>query len=420
MYDIINPSEILLQNVEEIVITNDRMLYADYFKVIEEFSYANGGIITGNIAIQLLLNTPIDRNSFIYDIYFDDAENIARKLTSQLYQIKNEFIDNKYVYMEVAFRGKEIKIYVDTRVVAVIHAPARHQQIPITKLMGTNEVVGHFAKTVNVVPVEFLLIDMYRALYSPSNAAEWGDLYETETQLYNLVENSLQSNVLKMVSGGDATPPNKNEIVKILINYMRDSDHILIGDYVAGQNTRMQIISSMDINAIITEFTTAIAQTKQVKLNHTRAIVTADIRILKYSVFALSKQNQVHICDVYTSAAVEPIPYVDGTGEYKNIKIGNPYVLARFCLIDLWSMKLIINQSDVDGNKSKVNWSRMRIKQLLQNYKQIKKNINTAKPTALFQLRNYVGIYEDPRKTKRRLFPGYSVFFYPAISAIKK
>ena len=66
MYDIINPADVIFDNVDKIVVANDRMKYADYFTAIEKFSYENGGMITGKIAQQLLLNEPITKDSFMY------------------------------------------------------------------------------------------------------------------------------------------------------------------------------------------------------------------------------------------------------------------------------------------------------------------------------------------------------------------
>lgn len=420
MYDIINPADVIFDNVDEVVVTNDRMKYAEYFTAIEKFSYENGGIITGKIAQQLLLGEPITKDSFMYEIYFDDASANAKKLVNMLYAIKHEFINNRYIYMENAYRGKEIKIFVDTRVIAVIYTPASYQKIPITKLMGTNEISGHFAKTVKVVPIEFLMIDVYRILYSPNNAPEWETTYVIEQRLHKLAEKSLDKNAIEIVEGGgarDECDVNKNQIVKILLSHIQNTDFILIGDFandIGAKQGRLQLLSSSPIKDIVAEFTAAISQTKQIKLSSTYTIVTADIRIAKHGIIAQCKQRQIHICDIYTSATVEPIPYIEGKNEHKNIKIGNPYVLARFCLIDLWAMKLIINQSEMAGERGKTNWSILRIRQLLKNYKQIKKTIEGSKPTALFQTTDYIGVFEEPNKTKRRLFPGYSVWYYPA------
>lgn len=430
MYRILNPTAILLEKAAEVVVQNDRMLYADYFKAIEEFVAGNDGAIAGNIASQLLLGEPINKDSFMYEIYLDNADEKAKELVDQLHKIKHIFVNPKHVYSQSRLKGREIDIFVDTRKFATVFSPSKHQQIPITKLMGDSMLPGHFASEIKVIPVEFLLIDVYRKLYSPFHVSEWSDLYAAERNLYKLVAPSLSKNVLAPIQGGgdgdgdgdsgmDTTDtlPNKQEMAGLLLNHIRDSDHILIGDHVekfGAKNARMQLISAMPINEIVAEFTTAIAAVKQIKIIYNVAAVTADIRTLKYSVFAWSKNNQIHLCDVYNSAAIEPIPYVMGKGDQKGIKIGNLFVRARFCLIDLWAMKLIINQDRMKGEDSKVGWSTMRIKELLQNYTSIKKQIDQAKPTALFQYRDYVGVFEDPRATKRGMFGYHASYYYPA------
>ena len=422
MYSILNPTQILLEEAEKVVVENDRMLYVDYFKVIESFIAENDGVVTGNIASQLLLNKPIDRNSFMYEIYFDDASKKANELVDKLYEIKHLFVNSKLIYSQIRLKGREIDIFVDGRKFAIIYSPTKYQQIPITKLMGDNKVSGHFNTNIRVVPVEFLLIDIYCKLYSPNPIyiKEWGDLYTMESKLYNLVEKSLSKNIFQRIEGGNddnEVLPNKREMVAIVLEYLRDSDHILMGDHVEKFNAktaRLQLISHMPINEIVAELTTAIAAIKQIKIIFNTTGITADIRILKYTVFAWSKNQQIHICDIYNSAAVEPIPFIMGKGEHKNIKLGNLYVRARFLLIDLWAMKLIINQDRMKGEKGKEGWSTMRINELLKSYKNIKKQISEAKPSKLFQYRDYVGVYEEPRTTKRKIFQGYPSYYYPA------
>jgi len=422
MYAILNPTKILLEEAAKVVIQNDRMLYADYFKAIEEFVAANDGVIAGNVASQLLLGESINKDSFMYEIYLDDADNKAKELVNKLYEIKHIFVNPKHIYMQSKLKGKEIDIFVDTRKFATVFSPSKHQQISITKLMGKNTMPGHFAPEIRVVPVEFLLIDVYRKLYSPFHIGEWGDLYSAERELYKLVERSLGQNILQPISGGasnNATDelPNKQEMVSLLLNHIRDSDHVLIGDHVekfGAKNARMQIITMTPINEVIADFTSAIAKVKQIKMIYNATSVTADIRVLKYTIFAWSKNNQVHLCDVYNSAAIEPMPFVMGKGEQKDIKIGNLFVRARFRLIDLWAMKLIINQDRMKGEEGKIGWSTMRINELLRSYKNIKKQIDQAAPATLFQYRDYVGVFEDPRATKRRMFDWHSSFYYPA------
>jgi len=423
MYSILNPTQILLEEAEKVVVENDRMLYVDYFKAIESFIAENDGVVTGNIASQLLLNKPIDRNSFMYEIYFDDAGKKANELVDKLYEIKHLFVNSKLIYSQTRLKGREIDIFVDGRKFAIIYSPTKYQQIPITKLMGDNKVPGHFNTNIRVVPVEFLLIDIYCRLYSPNPIyiREWSDLYAMESKLYNLVEKSLSKNIFQRIEGGNDDDnevlPNKREMVAIVLEYLRDSDHILIGDHVEKFNAktaRLQLISHMPINEIVAELTTAIAAIKQIKIIFNTTGITADIRILKYTVFAWSKNQQIHICDIYNSAAVEPIPFIMGKGEHKNIKLGNLYVRARFLLIDLWAMKLIINQDRMKGEKGKEGWSTMRINELLKSYKNIKKQISEAKPSELFQYRDYVGVYEEPRTTKRKIFQGYPSYYYPA------
>ena len=205
-------------------------------------------------------------------------------------------------------------------------------------------------------------------------------------------------------------------MVELLLSHLRDSDHVVVGDYATEdvKDSRLQLVSAMPIDQFIKEATTALTRSKQVKLIYQRAIVTADIRVAKYTVYVRCKQNQTHLCDVYSSAAIEPIPFVEGKGKLSKIKIGNLFVRARFCLIDLWSMKLIINQNRLRGNTAQEKWSMWRIKALLSQFQDVKSQITNTPPKELFQRTDYVGIYEDFKLTKRKMYPGFSSFYYPA------
>jgi hypothetical protein len=519
MYKTLNVIPEIIEAASDVVVKNDRMLYVDYYRLIEDFAFANHGIIGGNIASQLILGEPVGKDSFSYEIYFDNANEMARKLIEKLTEINNQFVKPRYIFMDALYRGREINIYVDLRLIAVILTPASYKSIPITKLMGVNTVDGHFAPSANVVPVEYLLIDIYRKLYSPRHVEEWEHLYHVEDELYKLVAGELKQNVLEKIAvgvgfssknhggsfsskkhsgsfssknhggggdngsddggdsgsdidiidggrshkrdkrnkrnkrdsvgdgergdhgsdgdddgdDGDSTSDNgsergdgaestKREMVEIILTYIKNTDFVLIGDYAdasPNDNSRLQLISALPISTIIADFTRALSVNKQIKLTHTHAIVTADIRVTKYSISAMFKQSLTHICDIYTSAMMEPIPFVDGVGKHKNIKIGSLYVRARFCLIDLWSMKLIINQNRLQGLTAQEKWSAYRITTLLNIYRGIKKQIKSAKITDLFQYSNYVGGYEDIRVTKRNMYPGHPQTYNPTINKSK-
>jgi len=60
-------------------------------------------------------------------------------------------------------------------------------------------------------------------------------------------------------------------------------------------------------------------------------------------------ENQKEILYIYNSAEFELIPFNEITDDKNNIiQIGNPFVLMRFMLIDLWMVRLISNLGGID------------------------------------------------------------------------
>jgi len=109
------------------------------------------------------------------------------------------------------------------------------------------------------------------------------------------------------------------------------------------------------------------------------------------------------------------IPYWIVPGEYEKVKIGNPWVLLRFLLIDIWVLKLILNIGTDNPD-----FIKKRIKNIIDHADSVRtlarRNVNES-PEKVFQLTNYVGVFFDEVVARKKMikeigerFPVY----YPA------
>lgn len=431
MYTRINIVSRLEPEAEKFILDNDRMLYLPFFTRAEEFCIENSVLIGGRVGIDLLVGREITKDSFMWDLYCDDTFNTTKTLADELSRVVSPHIPARTVSLMTNIRHKEFTLSINARVLFKIYSMDKYRGIKLVDLMGPATRTSYFTHApIKLVSEEMQLIEIYRNLYTPKKLHMWESELAAEDKIYSLISDTLGEKAVKELSGG-IEKFNKTAAEEIILRkIVAGSDNVLIGDYALealglSSASRLQFISSMRVDDIAAAVEMVLKNDiRRIKVRVARVTfvkyplnIPSDFQIAKYTLYVNNGREQTPIADVFNSSTFEMIPYWLLGGEYSRVKVGNPWVLLRFMLIDIWVLKLILNI----GTDSP-EFIKGRVGNIIKNADKVRKvtreKINSD-ASELFQLNGYVGCYIDENVAKKKLikeigerFPAY----YPAKS----
>ena len=452
MYLQVNIVKSLLTESLDLVMTHDRMLYADFMTAIEKFCTDNNVLIGGKIGLDMLVGNPITKDSFIYDIYFQSANPflLARSLADTLHQVRAPHINSKYVVLMTNIRNQEFTININTRSIVKINNIGRYRGVDLGDLMQPMLAKGYFTEhELKCVPNDMQLIEVYRILYSPNKTALWPDYIKYATNLLpklleslrdsnndrSLVEGKGEDNMIDdnesddgpsgddedPIEGGrgdDSTNHSRNVVINdaIIHNLIANSNNILIGDYAIDMlyklstsgNMRLQMISSDDVDELAARIEKIIAPIVHRTVTHVKyhLSILYDFRLTKHIIYLVDK-TQIPLIDIFNSTSFELIPFIT----HKKIRVGNPFVLSRFKLLDIWTLKII---SKLSGNIPQYKHIESNAKQLEIVGKVIGDTLDSAADVnILFPVCDYMGTYVAETVAKKKLVKNLKEHFGP-------
>ena len=416
MYDKVNILSNLLPAAEDYVLKNDRMTFSKYFIAAEEYCITNNILLGGKVGLDLLVNIPLHKDSFMWELYCEDTYNNTLGLTNVLYEV--EGAASRTVSMQTNIKHKEFTINISGRILFKVYSMDRYRQIPLIKLMGPAVRFGYFTgKEMKLISEEMQLIDIYRSLYSPGKVDLWKQYMDYEDKIYNLIkENLTEKSTVELTKEGGAEKITKDFIEELLFSsIIKDQHTVLIGDYAMNylnledSPSRIQIITDKsidEINSIISKTLNKIV-VKSVAYNLN---LPNDFQITKHTIYLVTNE-QVPVMDVFNCSSYELIPYK----KINKIKIANPWVILRFKFIDLWVLKIILNLGTdnpeyIKSRSKNIIYSADKLRNFIIN--KIKDD-----PFYLFQLDNYNGIYTNETVQKKKLIKAIGhrfPIYYPA------
>jgi hypothetical protein len=339
-------------------ILDDRKKFSDLYNIIDTYCKNHSELI---ISDAKMLLDKVDNLAFkTYDIYCENPFMHATVLTNEIYTKVG-----KWVQMTTIIIHQELQIWYDTRLIATIYKLIKGKEIDLENLINPIKIYG-----INYMSPEIEIIDIYKRLYLPNYASEWLNLLEVESFMEDLVKQ--RSEIL----GGDSICGNiarrqktDMEDLKLLLynNFIisqppHDNNRILIGHWaintakaihysslVESHVEKLQIISSNAENDI-KEVKKIIEKHTDLAITHKQHILhlPKDFRIKRYTLYLSSySQKEIPFMDIFNSAEFELIPFntLKLNAEHSkipgDINIGNPYVLLRFAIIDIWILRVI-------------------------------------------------------------------------------
>lgn len=391
MYAGLDILEGLVDEANQFIMDNDRMLYKPFFEAIEDFCAKNKVLIGGRSGVELLTKNSISKDSFFWELYCDDTFNTAKTIADKISKVHSPHIPADTVAMRTDIKYKEFTIFVYSRMLLKIY----NIHTNIIDAAGYTQCKGYFGGVMKCLKVEMQLMSVYQKLYSPSKTALWPAELANEKTMYSMLTRS-----------GKPSADSRPSVVVGMANFISSAqDIIVVGEYAmfllgyCDQPARAQIIAHdvAEVAAICARILP-----KNFKITYTlyNLGIADDWQLTKHTIYINNGTQRVPFVDVYNSIVYEMIPY----RTVKGVKVGNNLVLLRFMFLELHTMCLM-------------RMPEHRLKQrsgVILGYCDILRRVVS---TADFQTDSYLGVYIDENVAKKNLikdigdhFPTY----YPA------
>jgi hypothetical protein len=437
----------------------DRMCYEKFIEAGERFAAKHGLIVCGPAATRLLLSDPeasessppiLELDSFQYDLFSGQAPAHARALGDAMYQLDPQGLGH-YTTVITKVTDYLLTVAVDGRDLFTVTSLPPYRGIRLVDIVNPSTRPAQFAKDSNGAPLRLLctgpelqLIGVYMMLCNPAKAANWGELLETEASLRGLFGQEIHAKIEAAIArvGGAARLSAAEPLYRILRDkYAAGPSRVLIGPAaialltgksVVGEE-RLQVITAgrLDGDAQeIVELAKAAGVEVAWKIDDPK--IPTDPRLRRMTVHAVLGRRREPILDVYNSAAFDLVPYVTlasaalwpgaasrrggrarrekapaTSGPPATLKIGTPFVLMRYRLIDMWTLQVLMQMGIINAGFAKTTLNGM-----LSGYNAAAAHYESMLASAahdpagashqLIPLTAYIGRLEDPELALKR------------------
>lgn len=379
-----------IKSAEQYVLDHDRANYSPFFETAEKFCAEHSVIIGDKIGTELLLGIPLSKDSFEWCLYTENAFALAKTLAHRLKQTRAPHVPIDYITVETNIPDKELHICVNVRRLFIVYGVERYRGKRVIDLIPIIKTKGYFGNQIIVPSANYQLIDICQTLYTPAKFDNWAKY----AQLFK----QLTSGTPIVVGGAREQCPDKRFETVLIEDVVNPNGYVAIGDFAIAELTqcnacRVQFIVDAPIADVARAIMRAFAYKAGSKItyNEYQLCNISDFRLSKYTFYLVSGEKQLPIADVFNSACFELVPFWQGK---KIKKIANPFVLLRFCYIDLW-MLIILRALGTQGLDDK-----MRV--IESNIARMVVLVDSTPTEKLFQMVDYYGVYTDANVAKKR------------------
>lgn len=423
----------------ESVILKERHKYDDIYGVIEEYISKNSSekhkntkniiIIGGITGLNLLLENERKSDQFVYDLYSENALYHANEMSNLLAKYIKKAKKNYIVRLQTAIAYRSYNVYVDNRLLVSLYSitgASKSEKGYVTAFEIIQPIYIKFKSAtlksdanynVFVVPPEMHLIDIYRSLYSPYDAGQWENNVEIEQKLLSLLDDR------KKILGGaepKITTQERNKIQQDIMSEFvyNNRNVVLIGEHALEkiyeemnatgdfQTTSpvINIISYGDLDQDIEKIKSIVKGSvpeKEIPVIYiSRGLkVMKDFRVQRITVKIGGEFDQKEVMYIYNSAHYDLIPFNKYVQYEQFLQIGNPYIILRFLLIDIWIIRWIQNIGSINEEFAKA-----RLQNIFSNVMKLSKLVNKIPGDTLdtvFQKDRYTGIYQSDKTAQK-------------------
>ena len=393
-------------------------------------------LIGGTVAVEVLLGSKV---SYFYQLFSPRALQHANDLTNELSELCSRLYGDplealkstdpnpeaKILMMKTLLPNNRYGIFINSRqFVEIIQIPSDSVKIiePVLSQFGDHKP--------QLISPEVLLLDLYRGLYSPNRADDWPELLKIESSLYSHLKQRLPEIQKRLRADGGSV--DRKAVQAEIISWMQDRDVVLIGEHA------LQILldyrAKHPVVQMIAQDPAQVAETLQKMFSGTvsrRPLhIMSDFRLERVTV----RMDDKEIAYIYNAASYDLIPWNPATRGNKMLRIGNPFVLLRFLLVDFWTVRLFLISGKIDKG-----FAQNRIDQIIMSLLSLRSQLSLLddKPRTgtlgdkfiglgeellrVFQTDHYSGIYESEAQAQKNLNREGKHYFdyYPDLARAK-
>lgn len=448
----------------------DRMRYKVVYDVIEDYLFESEDVVLGgSMSVDILLEKELGRDDYTYSLYTNDAFRHANTLVNKIAEVvsldkdKDQNKDKNYwvVFLKTILPFKKFSIMVDQRPLVVITALS----VDTSKLDPLPAVGLIRKKTLRVMPPKFHLIELYRTLYSPTAVDEWQQALRDERRLFvymrkimNLRASGKSVNIPRLLGGsadlmekesvsaeGGSTKGGASDrqdlVLDLLKEFVVNNDNVvLIGEHAvqmlsdsddSKQKSVLQCVLAPNYFTEALDAIKAISSKKfgsaaSVQVTSRPVMIVGDFRLRRTALRLTLGESNTEFMYIYTASDYDLIPFNRLISTKRlGILVGNPFVLARFMLIELWILVIVENidpsfaASRTNAIISKVLALRQRLSGGDKIGSSIRDTFIEPGPMQIFQSsqNSYIGKYEnDDQAMKTRALSGKKFSdYYPQL-----
>jgi len=427
----IDQYELVAKKMEKHVY-EERLQYNDIYNTIEDYIVkANSTqslkrdtriIIGGSMGVNLLLERERTFRDFQYVLYTENSLVHANSLTNEIAKIIAS-LDKKWVVkMKSSIPDIKYEIYVDNRPMVTMYTlksdPVKTYDLiePVTVKSFDGK------KQLIVLSPEMYLLDVYRTLYLPSDVGSWEDTLVDEQHLFELLQKRLS-----ILGGANDLAADRSKIENALLeHYVCDNNKVvLVGEHafkVLANVGALPTLKNMQMSSNVIYVLSAMSEEESFNkikdivrkatgrdipvTKHTKSSnVMQDFRLQRTTIKIGADNDQKEIMYIYNSPSFDLIPFNTVKNNSHTIQVGNPFVLMRFLLIDLWVIRWVREMKKVNEF-----FAKKRISNILHLIVTLRTAINCEpcvnkikdeffasddKPLNVFQRDRYIGVYVD-------------------------
>lgn len=371
-------------DVQKVLIA-ERNNYADVYDTVEKYIGNFSGDETiylgGSYGVNLLFKRPRELNDYNYVLYSQKAFVQANELTNLIAAGQDYSKGGKIVTLVTKLPYKRYEIVVDNRtLVSMYHLqPLQGLDSLILPIKEKSE-LGY---TLTILSPEVYLLNCYHTLCSPQEVGSWEQALRDETKLFQLMNHRLNDLFNAVLIGGsnnflggkeeqkesnDETKKQKKEqkenkkidykmVEQKLLRDVIDNNEevIMVGEHaITIINDRnflnlsdwqpTKLISVIGNLQQITERVKKVFPDNSITQQSKLVPILEDFRLER----GVIKLDDKEVMYVYSASQYDCIPYNVVSAKKSKIRIGSPFVLMRFLLVDLWMVRWIHHIKMID------------------------------------------------------------------------
>lgn len=386
-----------------VLIKKDRMRFNEVYRVTEEYC-KNNDIIIGDVNV--IADSKTDKD-FQYNLYCEFPYKHAMNLANLIHSNVGE-----WVKMKTVVGHQEFTIEYDMRPLIQLYSLDGQKNVNLHSLIlpvKINELL--------YMSPEIEIIDIYHKLYSPNYSEDWEDLVVLENKLFTLLGKRVTDGVFGGKQSPQDKTDFQYLKYLVLSEFCSKfiKDYVVIGHWALhvieaskDPNSKMnssveklQVITSIPIKQSIENVTNFIQKYTNAKVSSRRQDlhIPKDFRTRRYTIYISVDGKDKAFMDIFDCGTFELVPYIPfslkttyagvkkdsqfnrGRGNNRDrsrsrdrgnnrsrsrsrsrrggedefiIKVGNPYVLLRFLVIDLWIIRMIHEMGHLTNDMLKV------------------------------------------------------------------